>query len=171
MPIFVALCLILAVLVQIGNPVQALLVSTPVLYGGLIVAITTIAASFFKRIPESISYDIFACSALFIWFSYWKPLFVSDSPIFFFFPVYFALVVAFATLFFIGQRHRIDKESRKLMQGIVNSGVIDPWILMACVLVTLYFENRFIQFPTFMTLLVMRYTLSSCLKPSQADNI
>lgn len=169
MPIFVALCLILAILVQTESQIAMMLVSAPVLYGGLAVATATIVASFFKKIPEMISYDIFASSALFVWFSYWKPLFVKDSPIFFFYPVYFALVVAFVTLFFIGRRDKIDKDSRKLMQGIVSSGVVDPWILMGCVLVTLYFENRFIQFPTFTTLLVMRYTLSSCLKPLHPD--
>jgi hypothetical protein len=99
------------------------------------------------------------------WFALWKPLFVSDSPIFFFFPVYFALIVAFVSLFFIGQRHKIDHDSLQRMQAIVDSGVIPHWFVMICVTVTLYFENRFIQFPTFMTLLAVRYALSGCLKP------
>jgi hypothetical protein len=164
MLIFVAFCLILAILVQTGSPVQAVLVSPFFIYGGLTVAIAIIIGNFFKRLPEKISYDLFACSALFVWFAYWKPLFVAESPIFFFFPVYFALIVAFADLFFIGQRHKIDQDSLQRMQAIVNSSVIQPWFMMACVLVTLYFENRFIQFPTFMTLLTMRYALSGCLQ-------
>ncbi len=170
MPLFVALCLIFALIVQTESPLQTLMASPAALYGGLTVAIATIIASYFKRLPEALSFDIFASSTLFVWFAYWKPFFVKDSPIFFFYPVYFALVVAFTTLFFISQRHRIDQESRKLMQNFVNSGVVDPWLVMACVLVTLYFENRFIQFPTFVSLLVMRFTLSGCLKPSQPDH-
>ncbi len=170
MPLFVALCLIFAVIVQTESPLQVALASPAALYVGLGVAIATIIGSVFKRLPEMYSYDIFASSTLFVWFSYWKPFFVKDSPIFFFFPVYFALVVAFAILFFISQRHRIDQESRKLMQNIVNSGVVDPWLVMACVLATLYFENRFIQYPTFMTLLVIRFALSGCLKPTQPEN-
>ncbi len=142
-----------------------MLVSPVVLYGGLAVAIITIIGNFFKKLPETISYDLFASSILFAWFAYWKPLFVSDSPIFFFFPVYFALIVAFAALFFIGQRHKIDQDSLQRMQAIVDSGVVEPWFVMICVTVTLYFENRFIQFPTMMTLLTMRYALSGCLKP------
>jgi hypothetical protein len=164
MPFFVALCLLLAIIVQTGSPLQAILVSPIFIYVGLAIAIAIIIGIFFKRLPEKTGYDLFACSTLFVWFAYWKPLFVTDSPIFFFFPVYFALIVAFADLFFIGQRHKIDPDSRQRMQTIVNSGVIQPWFVMACVLVTLYFENRFIQFPTFMTLLTIRYALSGCLK-------
>jgi hypothetical protein len=165
MPFFVVLCLILAGIVQSESTLQAVLVSPYVLYGCLTIAVATIIGSFFKRIPEAISYDIFTSSTLFAWFAYWKPLFVRDSPIFFFFPIYFALIIAFVALFFIGRRNKIDKDSLRRMQGIVDSGVIEPWFMMACVLVTLYFENRFIQFPTMMTLLTMRYTLSACLKP------
>jgi hypothetical protein len=167
MPLFVILSLIIAIIVQTGSPIEAWLTSSLALYGGLTVALATIVAAFLKRIPEPISYDIFASSTLFVWFSYWKPFFVKESPIFFFYPVYFALIVAFVTLFFVGKSHKLDQESRKLMHGIVSSGVVEPWIIMSCVLVTLYFENRFIQYPTFTTLLVMRYALFGCLRPSE----
>jgi hypothetical protein len=165
MPVFVALCLILAVIVQTKSPLQGVLVSPVFMYVGLTIAIATIIGSFFKKLPENISYDVFASSILFAWFAYWKPLFVSDSPIFFFFPIYFTLIIAFATLFFIEQRHKIDRDSLQRMQAIADSGVVDPWLVMIFVTVTLYFENRFIQYPTMMTLLTMRYALSGCLKP------
>lgn len=166
MPLFVILCLIFAFIVQTSSPFEAVLSSVAALYGGLTVAALTIIASFLNRIPEAYAYDFFASSTLFVWFSYWKPFFVKDSPIFFFYPVYFALIVAFTTLFFIGQRHKIDQQSRQLMQRLVNSGVADPWMIMTLVLITLYFENRFIQYPTCTTLLIMRYALYGCLKPN-----
>jgi hypothetical protein len=155
----------LAAIVQMESPIVTLLASPIFIYIGLTIAIATIIASYFKKLPESSSYDLFACSILFAWFAYWKPLFVTDSPIFFFFPVYFALIVALVSLFFIGQRHKLDRDSLQRMQAIVDSGVIPPWGVMVCVTVTLYFENRFIQFPTMMTLLTIRYALSGCLKP------
>jgi len=165
MPVFIAFCIALALIVETGSSVQALLLSPLVIYIGLTIAIVTIIVSFFKKLPETISYDLFASSTLLAWFALWKPLFVAESPIFFFFPVYFALIVAFVALFFIGQRHKIDQDSLQRMQAIVDSGVVAPWFIMTCVLVTLYFENRFIQFPTMMTLLALRYALSGCLKP------
>ncbi|MEQ1559327.1 MAG: hypothetical protein ABL933_10390 [Methyloglobulus sp.] len=164
MPIFVFLCFALALIVQTASSLQYMIVSDIFIYGGLAIAIATVIGNFFKRLPETLSYDIFASSTLLAWFAYWKPLFVKDSPIFFFFPVYFALMVAFVTLFFIEQRHRIDRDSLKSMQGIVDSSVVDPWLIMTFVLVTLYFEDHFLQFPVMMTLLIMRYTLSGCLK-------
>ncbi len=165
MPLFVAFCLSLALIVQTDSQLQAVLVSDPVLYVALAVSVATIIANFFKLVPENISYDVFSSSTLLVWFAYWKPLFVKESAIFFFFPVYLALIVAFAALFFIGQRHKIDQDSLRRMRGIVDSGVIEPWFMMTCVLVTLYFENRFIQYPTMMTLLTMRYALFGCLQP------
>jgi hypothetical protein len=165
MPVFVALCLVLALVVQTGSPLQLALVSPVVIYCGLAIAVVTIIGSFFKMVPENICYDLFSSGSLLVWFAYWKPLFVKDSPIFFFFPVYFALITAFAALFFIGQRHKIDRDSLQRMQTFVDSGVVQPWFVMVCVLVTLYFENRFIQYPVMMTLLTMRYALSGCLRP------
>jgi hypothetical protein len=165
MPVFVVLCLVLALIVQTGSPLQAVLVSPVLIYGGLTIAIVAIIGSFCKKLPENISYDLFSSSILLAWFAYWKPLFVKDSPIFFFFPVYFALIIAFVALFFIGQRHKIDRDGLHRMQAIVDSGVVEPWFVMVCVLVTLNFEDHFLQFPVMMTLLTMRYALSGCLKP------
>jgi hypothetical protein len=165
MPVFVFLCLALALIVQTENRLQTVLVSDFFIYGGLTIAIATVIASFFKKLPETISFDLFSSSILLTWFAYWKPLFVSDSPIFFFFPVYFALIVAFAALFFIGQRHKIDRDSLNRMQAIVDSGVVQTWVVMSCVVASLYFEDHFLQFPVMMTLLTMRYALSGCLKP------
>ncbi|MEQ1545325.1 hypothetical protein [Methyloglobulus sp.] len=166
MPFFVALCLIFAIIVQTGSPLQSVLLSPVFIYGGLTIAVVTIIGSFFKFVPENIGYDLFSSSILLAWFAYWKPLFVKDSPIFFFFPVYFALIIAFATLFFIGQRNKIDRDSLQRMKSIVDSGAVDPWFIMVCVLITLNFENHFLQFPVMMTLLTMRYVLSGCLKPN-----
>jgi hypothetical protein len=165
MPVFVLLCLAFAVLVQTASPLQNTLVSPLVIYGGLTIAIATLIGNLIKKIPENLSYDLFSSSLLFVWFAYWKPLFVKDSPIFFFFPVYFALIIAFVTLFFIGNRHKIDQYSLDTMKSIVDSGVADPWLVMIAVLVTLNFENHFLQYPVMMTLLILRYALTNCLKP------
>jgi hypothetical protein len=165
MPVFVFLCLAIAGIVQINSPIQNFLVSEFVIDAGLVIAVLTIIASFFNKFAEHIRYDAFSSSALIVWFAYWKPLFVKDSPIFFFFPVYFALMIAFVALFFIGKRDKIDKESLKLMKSIADSGMIQTWVVMVCVLISLYFEDHFLQYPVMMTLLSIRYTLSGCLKP------
>ncbi len=164
MPVFIIFCLAMAFIVDTGNFMQKVFLHPFFLYTGLALAILSIIGNFFRKIPEDIAYDLFSSSVLLAWFALWKPLFVKDSPIFFFFPVYFALMAALASLFFISQRRKIDKVSLGLMQSIVDSGVADPWMVMIWVLVTLYLENHFLQFPVAMTLLITRHTLSGCLK-------
>lgn len=163
MPVFIVLCLVIALIVETGSPIQKLLLEPAVMYSGLTIGVIAMVGDFFSKIPEKIGYDLFASGTIVAWFVMWKPLFTKDSPIFFYFPVYLALLAALAALFFISQRRKIDKTSLGLMQSIVDSGVADPWMIMLWVFITLYLENHFLQFPVAMTLLITRQTLSGCL--------
>ncbi len=116
MPLFIVLSLALCFMVQTASSLQSALVTPLLIYIGLAVAIVSIFGNLFKKWPAIIWYDIFSSSTLLVWFAYWKPLFKDDSPIFFFYPLYFALMTAFVSLFFIGQRDKIDDESFRFMQ-------------------------------------------------------
>jgi len=164
MPLFIALSLALCFLVQTASPLQSLLVTPLIIYIGLAVAIISILGSLFKKLSAIIWYDIFSSSTLLVWFAYWKPLFKDDSPIFFFYPVYFALMTAFVTLFFIGQRHKIDDESFRLMQFLSKKSITEPWVVMICVLGSLELQQHFMLYPVMMTLLIMRFALASCME-------
>ena len=164
MPLFIALSLALCFMVQTGSSLQNVLVSPLLIYIGLAVAIISIFGSLFKKLPALIWYDIFSGSTLILWFAYWKPLFKDDSPVFFFYPLYFALMTAFVSLFFIGQRHRIDDESFRLMLSLSKKNIIQPWVVMLCVLGSLELQQHFMLYPTLMTLLIMRFVLASCLE-------
>jgi hypothetical protein len=164
MPLFIALSLALCFMVQTASSLQSVLVTPLLIYIGLTVAIISIFGSLFKKLSTIIWYDIFAGSTLMVWFAYWKPLFKDDSPIFFFYPVYFALMTAFVSLFFIGQRHKIDNESFRLMQLLSKKSIIQPWVVMLCVLGSLELQQHFMLYPVMMTLLIMRFTLASCLE-------
>ena len=164
MPLFIALSLALCFMVQTASSLQSVLVTPLLIYIGLTVAITSIIGSLFKKLPSLIWYDIFAGSTLVVWFAYWKPLFKDDSPVFFFYPLYFALMTAFVSLFFIGQRDKIDDESFRLMLSLSKKNIIQPWVLMLCVLGSLELQQHFMLYPTLMTLLIMRFVLASCLE-------
>jgi hypothetical protein len=164
MPFFSLLCLFFAFFVDGNSALQKYFAQDFVLYLGLLMASGVIVACFFKKIPEMASYDAFCCGTLLAWFAYWKPLFTHDSPIFFFFPVYFALISALAALFFTSQRKKINLSDLGIMREIDRSGAANPSMLMCLVLITLYFENHFLQFPIMMTLLITRYVLSGCLR-------
>ena len=164
MPLFIVFSLALCFMVQTASSLQNVLVSPLFIYTGLILAMISIIGITFKKMPATFWYDIFAGSTLIVWFAYWKPLFNDDSPIFFFYPLYFALMTAFVSLFVIGQQHKIDDESFNLMKSLSKKSIIQPWIVMLCVLASLELQQHFLLYPIMMTLLIMRFALSSCLE-------
>jgi hypothetical protein len=164
MLIFIVLSLSLCFMVHIASSLQSVLVSSLFIYTGLILAIICIVGITFKKTPASIWYDIFAGSTLIVWFAYWKPLFNDDSPIFFFYPLYFALMTTFVSLFVIGQQNKIDDESFNLMRSLSKKSIIQPWIIMLFVLASLELHQHFLIYPIMMTLLITRFALSSFLE-------
>ncbi len=164
MPLFIVFSLALCFMVQNAGSLQSLLVTPLLIDICLGIAIISILGSMFKKRWRLIWYDIFSSSTLLIWFAYWKPLFKDDSPIFFFYPLYFALVTAFVSLFFIGQRHKIDEESFRFMHSYSKKNLLQSWILMACVLGSLGLQQNFMLYPVMMTLLIMRFALTSCME-------
>lgn len=164
MPLFIVLSLALCFMVQTASSLQGALVTPLLIYISLAVAIISILGSLFKKLSAITWYDIFSSSTLLVWFAYWKPLFKGDSPIFFFYPVYFALMTAFVSLFFIDQRHKIDDESFRLMQILSKKSINQPWIIMLCVLGSLELQQHFLLYPVMMTLLIIRFALAICLE-------
>jgi len=163
MPLFIVLSLSLCFMVQTASSLQSALVTPLFIYIGLAIAIISTFGSLLKKLSTLIWYDIFSSSTLLVWFAYWKPLFKDDSPIFFFYPLYFALMTAFVSLFYIGQRDKIDDESFRLMLLLSKKTILQPWIVMLCVLGTLELQQHFMLYPVMMTLLVMRFAFSSCM--------
>ena len=164
MPLFIVLSLALCFLVQTASSLQGILVGQLLIYISLAVAIVSIFGSIFKKMSVMIWYDIFSSSTLLVWFAYWKTLFKEESPIFFFYPLYFALMTAFVSLFVIGQQNKIDDESFNLMRSLSKKSIIQPWIIMLFVLASLELQQHFLIYPIMMTLLITRFALSSCLE-------
>ncbi|MEI6267516.1 MAG: hypothetical protein WCP01_01450 [Methylococcaceae bacterium] len=164
MPLFIVFSLALCLMVQNASSLQSLLMAPPLIDVGLGVAIISILGGVFKKRWILIWYDIFSSSTLLIWFAYWKPFFKEDAPIFFFYPLFFALVTAFVSLFFIGQRHKIDEESFRFMRSYSKKNLLQSWILMVGVLGSLGLRQNFMLYPVMMTLLIMRFALTSCME-------
>lgn len=164
MPFFIALSLTLSFMVQTASPLQNILISPLFIYTGTALAVLSIFKILSKKIPLKIWYDIFASSMLLAWFAYWKPIFNEDSPIFLIYPLYFAFITAFVSLFFIGQRHTIDHETLRQMRFFSDKSKLQPWILMLCVMASLGLQQRYLLYPITMTLFILRFALSSCLE-------
>lgn len=72
------------------------------------------------------------------------------------------MITAFASLFFISARHRIDIESLKIMRVLDKKNIMQPSLIMSCVFLSLVLEDYFLLYPTMMTLLIFRFALASC---------
>ncbi|MFA5982890.1 MAG: hypothetical protein WC782_02640 [Methylococcaceae bacterium] len=164
MPIFICLCLGISFLVETQNPQLNLLVSPIVIYVGLGVAIISLFGLLTRLLSETICIDGFASSSLLVWFAYWKPEFNEDAPIFFFFPLYFALITAFVSFVLVNQSQHMDEKSLQQMQKLVHRQRLKPWLIMLGILVSLYFEDHYLIYPTLVTLLIMRFALSNSIK-------
>lgn len=166
MPVFICLNLMISLLDQLQSPLLNLPVEPWVVYAGTANAIAAILVLLLKKLPESFCYDWFASSVLLTWLAYWKPDFKDDSPVFFFFPLYFALMTAFVALAFISQRESIDAMSMQQMRRLVQKQRLKPWLIMSAVLISIAFEEHYLLFPTLMTLLILRFALASCIQPA-----
>lgn len=160
MIVYIATCLALAYVGQSSSTLQILLASPFSGYLGLFGALSAIACSVWKKCPERISYELFFCSSLLTWYPYWLPYFKSQSPIFFFFPLFFAGVTVFVTLAFINNKQRIDAATLNHMRLLSEHAGLQPWVLMLCVLGSLELQDHFQVYPVMTALLLLRFTLS-----------
>ena len=164
MPIFIVFNLALCFIVQNASPIQTYLLKPILIYIGLSFAIISFFGIMIKKLSIINWYDVFSSSALILWLAYWKPLFTDHSPIFFYYPLYFAMMTAFVSLFFSSQRDKIDDQSLHFMQNFSKKRFVHPSVMMLCVLISLQFHENFMLYPTLMTLLILRFALEKVLK-------
>ncbi|WP_394754568.1 hypothetical protein [Crenothrix sp.] len=164
MPLFIVLCLIFSFLVQSEHPIQHLLIAPWLTYTAVGLAALIMLGTLCKKLKDLMWFDLFASLMLVAWFSYWKPLFVADAPMFFFFPVYFIVITAFVWVFFVGHRDRIDEQSFTYVQKFAQHPMMQPWLIMLYLLISLGLLEHFLQYPVAMTLLVLRFALSGCVQ-------
>ncbi|MDP2904113.1 MAG: hypothetical protein Q8N96_13585 [Methylovulum sp.] len=162
--IFIALSLALCFLVQTASPLLNILDSQIVIYIGVALAVGCMVGNIVKKKAAKIWHDVFAGSVLIVWFAYWRSSFNEDSPIFFFFPLYFVFMAAFIELFFAGQHQKIDTATLRQMQSLVKNISVQPWMVMLGVLVSLEWQQHYLLYPVMMTLLLVRFALFSYLE-------
>ncbi|MFK5948116.1 MAG: hypothetical protein QM500_05030 [Methylococcales bacterium] len=165
MYIFILLNLLMAFVLKNDNIIRMFFLSDYALYlGEGLLAINFIAAWIkLKKISYRMRYDLFAVGALLIWFAYWPPFFRQDSPLFYIYPLYFALITALFSLVFIKKPEQIKPDERAWLQWLSDTGRFNPFIIMVCVAISLFLPQQFMLFPLTISLLVMRFALACCL--------
>jgi len=163
--IFIVLNLCLGLFLEDESLFRTLLLSQWSLYLGAFLLLVNLIASWFKfeKIPFKLRYDLFAVGALLVWASYWPPFFRFGSPMFLYFPFYFAFITALFSILFITKQENIDPQAITFLQWLSDSGRFNPLVIMIGVIIGLALPKHFLLFPTMITLLVMRFALASCL--------
>ena len=163
--VFIFLSLYLGFLLKQESFIHNLLSSDFSLYTGIALLLVNFMASCFKfnKIPFKLRYDLFGVGSLLVWISYWPPFFRFGSPMFQYFPMYFAFITALFSVVFITARENMDPDAVTLMQWLSDSGRFNPIIIMIAVMISLALPQYFLLFPVTITLLVMRFALASCL--------
>lgn len=164
---FILLNLALSYLTGSEHWLVVYLVTDVVLIVGLVGMACAALMAWLEVLPCMIRYDLFACGSLLVWLPYWYPDFRDGSPVFVYFPLFFALVTALISLSFIISRDRIDQATVELLQWLSDSGRFNPLLIAVFVLAGLYFKQHFLLYPVAMVLLIMRYALACSLEEKQ----
>lgn len=142
----------------------AWLINDGVMIGGMVLVALAAFFAVINRLSCHVRYDLFASGTLLIWLPYWYPDFREGSPVFFFLPLYFALLSAFCWLVFVKKKEDIDQQTLDFMQWLSDSGRFNPLIIALAVLAGLYFKQHFLLYPAAVTLWVLRYALASSIE-------
>ena len=162
---FILLNLCIGFFLKDGSLLHNLFLSDATLYSGIILLVASLIATWFKyrKISFKLRYDLFAVGALLVWIAYWPPFFRFGSPMFHYFPLYFAFITALSSILFITKRENMDPDAVKLLQWLSDSGRFNPVIIMIAVIISLALPQHFLLFPVTITILVMRFALACCL--------
>ncbi len=161
---FILCSLSLAVLVQNPNEFLQLLTTPAALGVGLTVMVASLLAGYLKKISTVIWHDGFATSTLLIWYAYWEPQFNNDAPMFFFFPLYYALLTSIVTVTLINKSEYFDQESIVHLRYLEKNTRFNISAIVVFVLISLLITSHYALYPIAMTLFIIRHTMVVCLE-------
>ncbi len=161
---FVLCSLLLAVLVQNQSEFLSLLATPGALGLGLTIMAASLLAGYLKKISTLTWHDGFASGCLLVWYAYWQPQFNDDAPMFFFFPLYFALLTSIVTLALINKSQYFDLESVEHLRYLEKSTRFNAGVMVALVLISLLITRHYALYPIAMTFFIVRHTMIACLE-------
>lgn len=163
--IFIAINLFIGFLLPTTGTIYNFMTSDYALFIGCFLMLVNIIATGlkYKKIPYQLRYDLYAVGATLVWFAYWPPYFRYAATVFDLFPLYFVFMTAFLNLVLITKKENITSDSVIFLQWLSDSGRFHPILVKIFVMIGLATPHYFILFPVAMTILVIRFTLASCL--------
>ena len=165
MPIFITLSLILGILANMQSPFQELFKAIEMQYLGIGLVVIAALLAYLRKSSLLWPFDLFATATLLIWFYRWHHFYRDDAPMFFIFPLFFAIVTSVVTLSFVYKRDLFDEESIEAFQFFSKMLIFNCKIIVTALLISLFLTHHFIVYPVMMMVFIFRYVLSVCLEP------
>jgi hypothetical protein len=167
---FILLCLVLGILVKIQSPYQEWFKTVEMYYLGIACILIAISAWLMKKTTLIAPFDWFAVGAFLIWFYRWHQFYRDDAPMFYLFPLFFAIITAVVTLYYINQRDHFDQEAIEYLQYFSNLTALNTGFIAMCVILSLFLTDHFMLYPVAMVVYILRFVLSSCLENHDQKN-
>lgn len=161
---FILCSLSLAVLVQNPNSFLQLLATPTALGIGLALTAVSLLLGYLKKVPTTVWHDGFSASCLLVWYAYWEPQFNGDAPMFFFFPLYYALLTSIVTVALINKSQYFDQESVANLRYLEKNTRVNSAAIVAGVLISLLITRHYTLYPIAMTFFILRHTMVVCLE-------
>lgn len=162
---FIIACVSLAILVSNQQQEYLALLATPAGLGtGIVLMIGSLLAASVKKIRAISWHDGFATSSLLVWYAYWQPQFDADAPMFFWYPVYFALLTSILTMSLINKAEYFDVESVQYLRQLEKLSRFSLGWLIGLVLAGILITRHYALYAMAMTFFIVRHTMIVCLE-------
>ena len=161
---FIICNLLLAILVQNQSEFLPLLTTPAALGIGLTAMAASLLAGYLKKVRGIVWHDGFATAGLLVWYAYWNPQFNDDTPMFFIFPLYYALLTSIVTLTLINKSPYFDQESIDYLRHLEKITRFDISVIVVFVLISLLITRHYALYPMAMTFFVIRHAMIVCLE-------
>lgn len=165
MSIFVVCCLLLFSLVISRSDYLGYLPALPVWEAGIGIALLFWLAGYAKKLSASVWHDGFVCGLLWAWYAGWQPIYGDEVPMFYGFPLYFALLTEWSLLAIVNRSARFDEASQASLRYMHRHMLrFDTRMIAAFVLASLMVPEHYLLYPIAMTSFIVRYAVERSLE-------
>lgn len=161
MPFFICLNLIISFIVQTHYWLESILMSVWSEYLGVTCIIISILLMLAQKLTISNRYDLFCSGVLLVWISTWPPFFNPDSPVIFFYPLFFCFMTVLINFLFIQQASKIDSLTLSYLIKFNNNLFFHTGVIIAAVIYSLTQTDNYRLFPNIMAIMILKFALVS----------
>ncbi len=167
MPVFIILCLTLALIVQNRLPYLDWLTAPEAQIAAGGAAVFCLLLGWRKKLPAMIWHDGYCSGMLLTWYGFWRPEFEADAPMFLAYPLYFAIISGVAALSLINRCQQFDAESMAQLRHMNQLMRLDIYAAAGLVLAGVLITRHYAAYAMAMTFFILRHSVDVCLEKTR----